>query len=235
MRSPDRFPEVSSLSWSLRGRWTAKPDLEKRMKSVPHSITKRGDLNRRPGTRWAVIAALISAAFAPASRPVHAQQTAATEYQVKAAYLYNFGKFVAWPDKGEMGKGQPFEICVLGEDPFGAALDTVVAGETISGKDVATKRITNPREIDDCRILFISSSEGGRLTDILGALDRTSVLTVSDIPQFSQRGGMIQFVLDGSRVRFEVNLTKAEGAGLNLSSELLKVAVKVTRNPHSGF
>ena len=234
MRSPDRFPEVSSLSWSLRGRWTTKPDLEKRMKSVPQSITKRGDLNGRPGTRWTVIAALISAVFAPA-HPVHAQQTAATEYQVKAAYLYNFGKFVAWPDKGEMGKGQPFEICVLGEDPFGAALDTVVAGETISGKDVATKRITNPREIDDCRILFISSSEGGRLTDILGALDRTSVLTVSDIPQFSQRGGMIQFVLDGSRVRFEVNLTKAEGAGLNLSSELLKVAVKVTRNPHSGF
>lgn len=162
-----------------------------------------------------------------------AQKASPTEYQVKAAYLYNFGKFVVWPED-ETGKEGPFEICVLGDDPFGRALDATITGGTISGKNVAAKRITKPQEIDGCRILYISSSETERLGEVLGVLDRSNVLTVSDIPQFSQRGGMIQFVLDGSRVRFEVNLTNAEGAGLNLSSELLKVALKVTKNPHLG-
>jgi hypothetical protein len=166
---------------------------------------------------------------------LHAQRQMATEYQVKAAYLYNFGKFVVWPDKGASKNDQSFEICVLGEDPFGTALDSAVTGATIGGKGVAAKRIAKAQEIDDCRVVFISSSEGGRLPEILAALEKANVLTVSDIPQFSQHGGMIQFILDGNRVRFEVNLTNTEGAGLNLSSELLKVAVRVTRTPHPGM
>jgi uncharacterized protein DUF4154 len=164
----------------------------------------------------------------------NAQRLTATEYQVKAAYLYNFGKFVGWPDKGALSKDEPFEICVLGEDPFGLTLDSALTGAKISGKIVTAKRISKPQEIDSCRILFISSSEGAHLEEILGTLERASVLTVSDIPQFSQRGGMIEFVLDGGRVRFQVNLTNAEGAGLNMSSELLKVAVRVMRNPRPG-
>jgi hypothetical protein len=166
---------------------------------------------------------------------LHAQRQMATEYQVKAAYLYNFGKFVVWPDKGASRNDQPFEICVLGEDPFGTALDSAVMGATIGGKGVAAKRIAKAQEIDDCRVVFISSSEGGRLPEILAALEKANVLTVSDIPQFSQHGGMIQFILDGNRVRFEVNLTNTEGAGLNLSSELLKVAARVTRTPRAGM
>jgi hypothetical protein len=163
-----------------------------------------------------------------------AQRTPPTEYEVKAAYLYNFGKFVEWPSSEAATKGESFEICVLGDDPFGAALDTAVTGAAINGKNVAIKRITKAQEIDGCRILFISSSESERLPGILGSLDKANVLTVSDMPQFSERGGMIQFVLEGKRVRFEVNLTNAEGAGLNLSSELLKVALRVTRDSHSG-
>jgi hypothetical protein len=205
------------------------------MRSATQSVAnRRDDVSVQAPRRPRVVAFVaISAVFALAPS-VQAQQASATEYQVKAAYLYNFGRFVAWPDKGETAKNQPFEICVLGEDPFGAALDTTVAGATIGGKGVVTKRITSPGEIDDCRVLFVSASEGGRLTEVLNALAKASVLTVSDIPQFSQHGGMIQFVLDGRRVRFEVNLTNAQGAGLNLSSELLKVAMRVTRNPHPG-
>jgi hypothetical protein len=179
--------------------------------------------------RFVILCALL--AFVPRT---NAQRLAATEYQVKAAYLFNFGKFVTWPDKGVAGNTGSFEICVLGEDPFGVVLDSTLTGATISGKGVAAKRITKPQEVDSCRILFISSSEGAHLPEVLGALDKASVLTVSDIPQFSQRGGMIEFVLDGGRVRFAVNLSNAEGVGLNLSSELLKVAVKVTRNSLSG-
>jgi hypothetical protein len=200
------------------------------------SADEKGDQPPRRLRRWfryATVCAAVSTTFGWAPF-VRSQKTSPTEYQVKAAYLYNFGKFVAWPDRGESEKGEPFIICVLGDDPFGSVLDAAVTGATISGKGVAAKRIAKPQEIDGCRILFISSSESAHLAEILGAMDKANVLTVSDIPLFSRRGGMIQFVLDGSRVRFEVNLSNAEGAGLNLSSELLKVAVRVTRNPHPG-
>jgi hypothetical protein len=163
-----------------------------------------------------------------------AQQSRPNEFQVKAAYLYNFGRFVEWPGEGTSGSGGPFEICVLGADPFGPTLDATLASATIDGKSVMAKRISKPQEVDDCRIVFISSSEESHLKDILAALEKTSVLTVSDIPGFSQRGGMIGFLLDGNRVRFDVNLAIAKEAGLTLSSELLKVATNVRNDSHSG-
>jgi hypothetical protein len=163
---------------------------------------------------------------------LNAQQSSASEYEVKAAYLFNFGRFVEWSDKGTVTKDGAFEICVLGQDPFGTTLDTILAGTSLKGKSVAAKRISKAQEVNNCRILFISSSEDGRLKEILDALDKTNVLTVSDIPRFSQRGGIIEFVLEGTKVRFEINLASAEEAGLSLSSELLKVATNVRRNPH---
>ena len=121
--------------------------------------------------------------------------------------------------------------CVLGQDPFGPALDATVAGETIDRAHVVAKRISRPQDAAHCRILFISSSEDGQLKEILAELEGASVLTVSDAPQFARRGGMVQFILDGNKVRFEVNLPAAERVGLNLSSELLKLAVNVRRSP----
>jgi hypothetical protein len=165
---------------------------------------------------------------------LHAQQPKASEFQVKAAYLYNFGRFVQWPDESGADRNESFEICVLGTDPFGQALDATLAGGTIGGKSVAAKRITKPQDVDSCRILFISSSEESHLKEDLAALDKTRVLTVSDIPRFSERGGMIGFILDGNRVRFDVNLDSAQGAGLTLSSELLKVATSVRKVSRSG-
>jgi len=159
-----------------------------------------------------------------------AQGPKPTDYDVKAAYLYNFGRFVEWPDSVAT-KSDSFNVCVLGQDPFGPALDATLAGETIGGKNVTARRISSPQEAVNCRILFMSSEEGSRLSKIMEALDKGSVLTVSDMPQFSQRGGMIQFVLEGKRVRFEVNLSAVQRAGLTLSSELLKVATTVRRNP----
>jgi len=156
------------------------------------------------------------------------------EYQVKAAYLYNFGRFVEWPAKLTTANTGPFTICVLGEDPFGPALDTTLAGETIANQKVAARRISSLQESVDCQILFISSSEAKRLNKIIEALDKSAVLTVSDIPEFSQRQGMIQFVFEENRIRFEVNLTATQRAGLTLSSELLKVATLVRKNHQSG-
>jgi len=163
-----------------------------------------------------------------------AQRPKPSDYQVKAAYLYNFGRFIEWPSVVTTGKGGPFTICILGEDPFGATLDATLAGETIAGKNVVAKRIATTQESVNCQIVFLSAAEAGRLNKIMEGLDKEAVLTVSDMPQFAQRGGMIQFVLEGNRVRFEVNLTATQHAGLTLSSDLLKVATAVRKNPASG-
>ena len=163
-----------------------------------------------------------------------AQQAKPSEYQVKAAYLYNFGRFVKWPAGVAAGKTDSFPVCVLGRDPFGSILDSTLAGEALEGKPVAIRRIASGQDAADCRILFVSSTEEHHLKEILAAIDQAGVLTVSDIPGFSRRGGMIQFVMEGDRVRFEINLATAESARLVLSSELLKVAAAVRRNARSG-
>jgi hypothetical protein len=160
-----------------------------------------------------------------------AQASAHSEYEVKAAYLYNFGRFVQWSARATAALSEPFTICVLGEDPFGPILDATIAGESIDGRKVVAKRISGPQEALNCQILFIGSSEGDKLKEILTALDDASVLTVSDIPKFVSRGGMIQFILEDNKIRFEVNLTAAQRAGLTLSSQLLKLAVSVKRDP----
>ena len=165
---------------------------------------------------------------------LQAQQPKVSEYQVKATYLYNFGRFVQWPPNATARKSDSFSICVLGQDPFGPSLDSTVAGETLDGKPLAAKRISTPRDAGECRILFISLTEENHLKEILMALDESGILTVSDMPAFSRRGGMIQFVLEGDKVRFEINLAKAETAKLTLSSELLKVATTVRRNARQG-
>ena len=177
------------------------------------------------------MAALVYLLFAGSSA---LGQQKPSEYQVEAAYLYNFGRFVEWPAKGSSPQNSSFTICVLGDDPFGQALDATLAGETIGNQKVTARRISSPQMAADCQILFVSSSEASRLNKIIEALDNNAVLTVSDIPQFSQRQGMIQFVQEENRIRFEVNLTATQRAGLTLSSELLKVATAVRKNPQPG-
>jgi hypothetical protein len=202
--------------------------------SASGQCAPRSYVSNRYPCAWRRLTAVI-AMLALLHIPVlQAQQPKVSEYQVKATYLYNFGRFVQWPSNATTAKGDSFSICVLGQDPFGPTLDSTLAGETLDGKPLAAKRISTPREAGECRILFISSTEENHLKEILAALDESSILTVSDMPAFSRRGGMIQFVLDGGKVRFEINLAKAETAKLTLSSELLKVATTVRRNVREG-
>jgi hypothetical protein len=130
-----------------------------------------------------------------------------------------------------MPKAIRFRFVFLGKIPSVRLSIPSWADATIDGKSVVAKRILTPQDASNCRVLFISSSEETRLKQILVVLRGTSALTVSDLPQFTQRGGMVQFFLEGNRVRFDVNLTTAEQAGLTLSSELLKVANNVRRGP----
>jgi len=165
---------------------------------------------------------------------VDAQQSKPSEYQVKAAYLYNFSRFIEWPARPAAETGEPFAICVLGKDPFGPILDATVSGQGAGAQGLVARRLTKPEDALACQILFVGDSEEGHLKEILTALGKVSILTVSDIPRFSERGGMIEFVLKGDRVRFEVNLSNAVNAGLAVSSDLLKVALTVRKNPQSG-
>lgn len=174
----------------------------------------------------AVLATLI---FVPHARSLQPSLQRPVEYEVKAAFLYNFSKFVKWP--AAPGNRTEFTICVLGRDPFGSLLDMILAGETVEGRRVVAQRMTTAGEAVNCQIVFISLSEEKRLKETLATLARSTTLTVSEIPQFAQRGGMIEFILSGNKVRFDINLTPAERTGLMLGSDLLRVAASVKRNP----
>jgi hypothetical protein len=175
------------------------------------------------------IALAAACLFAPGF--LAAQDPKPTDYQVKAAYLTNLGRFVnQWSAK----TGTPdetFDICVLGQDPFGPDLDRAVKGEKIGGSPLAAKRVSGPQEAAGCRVLYISGSGDAQLSAVLAALATAPVLTVSDNPDFVKRGGMVQFILDEDHVRFEINIAAARRAGLTLSSELLKIARAVRRAP----
>ncbi len=155
-----------------------------------------------------------------------AQTPRPTESQVKAAYLYNFGKFVSW-QSDQAASRTGFGICILGKDPFGAVLDSTVAGESIGGRAITVERLSRIQDAAGCSELYISPSEETRLGAILSAMQRVDVLTVSDIPNFAARGGMIGLVKQQDRIRFEVNRKVVEQHRLTLSSELLKVAARV--------
>jgi hypothetical protein len=151
-----------------------------------------------------------------------------TRYDVEAAYLYQFGNFVQWPaKKADAIAPQSFSICVLGRDPFGRVLDQTIKGGKINGVPLAARRVGSAEESAKCQIVFVSTSEDNELAHDLEVLRQAPVLTVSDIPDFDARGGMIQFVLVGDRVRFEIDLSNAQRTGLTLSSQLLKVALAV--------
>jgi hypothetical protein len=154
------------------------------------------------------------------------------EYQVKAAYLTGLGRYVEkWSTRANPSPDEPFDLCVLGQDPFGSALDDAVKGEKIGGAPLAAKRISRPQDALGCRVLFIGSTEESQLSAVIAVLGTAPVLTVADLPDFVKRGGMVQFILDGNHVHFEINIAAAQRAGLKLSSELLKVARAVRRSP----
>ena len=173
--------------------------------------------------------AALTCALALATVDIHAQPGKATEAQIKVAYLFSFGKFVEWPPNAAVQGTSGFPICVLGRDPFGATLDEVLTNASVGGQPVIARRISENDQIAGCRIVYIGSSEAAELETILAAIARAPVLTVSEIPDFTDRGGMIRFVADTKRVRFEINLPPAQQAGLVVRSDLLRVAAAVRK------
>ena len=151
-----------------------------------------------------------------------------TEYDVKAAYLFNFGKFLRTP---ETNKRSSFDICVLGRYDFGVSLDRMTANEQNNGLPERAIKVANATDARTCAILFISNSEAARVDQDITDLAGAPVLTVSDMPHFLEHGGMIAFEMIENHVRFSVSLEPVNRAGLRLSSELLKVALAVSGTP----
>jgi hypothetical protein len=161
-----------------------------------------------------------------ASVPAGAEARSNLEYQVKAAFLFNFAKFVEWPADAFDGPQDPVAICVLGKDPFGESLDSVVRGETVNGRRLVVRRPRNPVETRDCQIVFLARSERAYQDEVLSFVEG-AILTVGEDDGFLTEGGIISFVLEQNRVRFEVNLAAAEAHRLKLSSKLLRLARSV--------
>ena len=147
-----------------------------------------------------------------------------SEYQVKAAFLYNFAKFVEWPTGTSGGDGDALVVCAMGEDPFEHALEDVVKGKSFNGKTFEVRYVSTIREARSCGVLFISSSERKRVGSILEGLKGASVLTVGDTPGDAKRGCIIDFLLEDNRVRFEINVKAANLANLKISAKLLSLA-----------
>jgi hypothetical protein len=165
-----------------------------------------------------------------AAAPGAMGQAKPSEYDVKAAYLFNFGKFLR-VSGAAVPPRQDFEICILGRDPIGRVLDDITASESIDKRVVRVRRVADAFAARNCDVAFISAEEGEGIAADLSAMGKADVLTVSDAPDFLKRGGMIQFVTQGDHVRFSVNLDAVGRTHLVLSSELLRVAMNVTGKP----
>jgi len=154
------------------------------------------------------------------------------EYEVKAAFLFNFAKFVEWPPDA-FREHDPLTICIFGEDPFGAVLDGTLAGETLAGRPLQARRTDRPGELRSCQIVFIGQAERERVPEVLASLRGANVLTVGESDRFAEQGGMVRFFVEANRVRFEVNLDALERTRLVVSSKLLRVA-RVVRPESKG-
>ena len=147
------------------------------------------------------------------------------EYEVKAAFLYNFAKFVRWPE--DTAPAPRFVVAVLGQDPFGSVLDRTFAGKTVLDRPVEVRRVGSAAEAAGAHLVYVAASEQDRLPEIVRALSSTPVLTVGEGAGFADGGGMIAFRLRDDVIRFDVNLAQAERSRLKMSSQLVRLAQRV--------
>ncbi len=156
---------------------------------------------------------------------VWAQDTeASSEYLIKAGYIYNFAKLVEWPASSFAQPDSPIVIGIVGNDPFGPIIDKVLEGKKVNGHPFLIKRLKAIADVKECHILFIGSSLGPHVAETIRMTRGTPVLTISEIPGFADRGGIINLTLEQNKVRFEVNVDAAKEADLNISSRLLVLA-----------
>ncbi len=183
------------------------------------------------GVRFFLMLTLVCCAL---SASVARAGSSSAEYAVKAAFLFNFAKFVDWPAATFPDANKPIIIGVLGDDPFGQQLEETVQGELILGRKVVIQRSSQVDDLKACQLLFICKSEKNKISEIIAALGNANILTVGETEGFARHGGIIGFYLDNNKVRFEINPDAAKSHGLKISSKLLGLARIVNSEPAQG-
>jgi hypothetical protein len=150
----------------------------------------------------------------------------AKEYQIKAAFVYNFTKFVEWPPDRFAASTDPIVIGVLGKNPFGDNLENAVRGRKVAGRDIVIVNISSATSRTPIHVLFVASGEEKSFDPGLAA----GALTVGESERFTALGGMITFISDADKIRFMINLEKADREQIKLSAQLLKLASTVRRS-----
>jgi hypothetical protein len=170
--------------------------------------------------RWSRWLTLLVALLLPLGAPIAAE----SEYDVKAAFLYNFMKFVDWPPSSFQDPSTPVTLCIMGRDPFSPALEAQLTTKTIKERRVVVRHVDSIQQAQSCQVLFVSSSEAAGTPELLRSLHAKPVLTVGETAGFANQGGVIELSLDRDRVRFDVNAKAADTAGLKVSAKLMSVA-----------
>ena len=182
---------------------------------------------RRAPVRWWL--ALLAWSVLAGTAACAGDETVAKEYQIKAAFLYNFTKFVEWPPRHFADDHQPIVIVVLGRNPFGGELEAVVRGRQVNGRDLVVKTLASATAGTTADLVFVAAGEEWRLEGVVEVLRAGGMLTVGESARFKELGGVITLTLEGDKIRFEIDATAAERGGLKLSAQLLKLAAVVHR------
>jgi len=173
--------------------------------------------------------ALLALAGATSIRP---QDGPSVEYQVKAAFLFNFAKFIEWPPDAFQSEKTPITLCVFRYDPFGSALEEVIRGKAINNRELLARRINELPDLKTCQLVFVSDREDKHLSEVSNSVRGASVLVVGEGEGFAERGGTVQFFLENNKLRFAVNVDAAQRARLQVSSKLLALARIVRDGGH---
>lgn len=188
---------------------------------IPHGRPKRA--------KPSLLALLLLAACG--TPPIEGgQSSAASEYTVKAAFLFHFAQFVEWPAEAFADANSPLTYCTIG-DPFGGALDESVNGKSIGNRRLQVKHVKELEQIAGCQVLFIAAGEKKRHGEELAMASKRPVLTVGETDGFATEGGIIGFSREQNKIRFDINLDAAGKAQLKISAKLLSLAKTVIGSP----
>lgn len=207
-----------------------------RMTSSGHAGSAVGPPLAGPRSNWRPIpcVTLLAAFFlllAGGGERTNAQTTA-EEYGVKAAFIFHFAQLVDWPPETQTSTDNSLVLCTLGEDPFQGTLEGTVAGKAIGNRIVRIRHLGEPQDMQACQIVFLGKAQSKRIPMLVTTLHNAPVLTVGETAGFLDAGGMIRFLLEEDRVRFDINLNAAESARLKIGSRLLILAEHVVGESH---
>jgi hypothetical protein len=208
----------------------ATPRLHSRA-ATPHAETA-ARCQRNIAIAIAIAALWIAAAIISLSVPPEAfAQSTVDEYKLKAAFIFHFAQLTDWPENDRMENQRELFVCTLGSDPFDGELESTVTGKIIGSRTLRVRHVKEATEAKDCQIVFVAGNEMKKLPELLFQLANAPVMTIGEADGFIQRGGMLNFCEEGGKMRFEINLTPADRAGLKISSRLIVLAKNVLGSP----